>query len=421
MDKLPPLCQELILKNLTEKDYQICLYAANCALVGNNAFTNLAQLLWEIVDPGCTDHAYTTLEKEIDNWQLLNDNFQTNLDAIPKPKTIPPNITSKSTIKDLRATLLEFNIKKSCSLKADYWELLQASAQIAQADYTNALKDLELKKDTYPTLSKCFIRPDKRLKIKKVKTDYKTKRITATKAKTEYMLTEKELKTINCELVRNPHYGSAAPMRLYLLSEIETLHNNKFKNKKEVDQTKLKRENKAQKAKETHDRNIALRKQELKDLFNEQEFNRLLAYSDESYEDYEKYLQQGKPSIKTKLQMSLNRMIELRTALESRNCELREDSKLCLNYINDNSDNLQYVVDMMLEMKFLFAHTNYSQYRQDIFDELVEQELEYEYYYDAEELGLEASEKAKKRAIKYLPNALSYPDLPPRFKQWCRS
>lgn len=49
-----------------------------------------------------------------------------------------------------------------------------------------------------------------------VKTEHE--RMTATRAKVEYCLSETDLQTLPCEHVRNPHYRSAAPMRLYSIT-----------------------------------------------------------------------------------------------------------------------------------------------------------------------------------------------------------
>lgn len=47
------------------------------------------------------------------------------------------------------------------------------------------------------------------------------KRMCASRARDEYDLTEAELATLEVEYARNPHYRSAAPMRLYLISDLE--------------------------------------------------------------------------------------------------------------------------------------------------------------------------------------------------------
>lgn len=46
-------------------------------------------------------------------------------------------------------------------------------------------------------------------------------RMTVTRAKNTYSFSEDDLYDLDCRYVRNPHYRSAAPMRLYLISELE--------------------------------------------------------------------------------------------------------------------------------------------------------------------------------------------------------
>lgn len=51
--------------------------------------------------------------------------------------------------------------------------------------------------------------------------NHSTVRITASRAKGEYGLNESDLDQLDCDLVRNPHYRSAAPMRLYLMTDVQ--------------------------------------------------------------------------------------------------------------------------------------------------------------------------------------------------------
>ena len=53
---------------------------------------------------------------------------------------------------------------------------------------------------------------------KAVKTD--KERMTATRAKSEYLLTENDLAQLGYEEARNPHYRNAAPMRLYDVDDL---------------------------------------------------------------------------------------------------------------------------------------------------------------------------------------------------------
>jgi hypothetical protein len=44
--------------------------------------------------------------------------------------------------------------------------------------------------------------------------------VCASRAKSQYKLSEQDLGRLICALVRNPHYSSQAPMRLYNLAEV---------------------------------------------------------------------------------------------------------------------------------------------------------------------------------------------------------
>ncbi len=53
--------------------------------------------------------------------------------------------------------------------------------------------------------------------------DDDTKYVCATRAKSQYGLTERDLDALECRYVPNPHYRSAAPMRLYKVDDVEEL------------------------------------------------------------------------------------------------------------------------------------------------------------------------------------------------------
>jgi hypothetical protein len=66
------------------------------------------------------------------------------------------------------------------------------------------------------------------LQMKKKEEEEET-RITITEVKTNYRLSEKDVKELKYIEKRNPHYGGAPPMRLYLLSDILHICKNKKK------------------------------------------------------------------------------------------------------------------------------------------------------------------------------------------------
>ena len=70
---------------------------------------------------------------------------------------------------------------------------------------------------------------------KKVK-DNEDKRMTVTRAKTEYKLNEDDLKDLDCKEARNPHYRSMPPMRLYKVSDIEMISKKKQEDAKRLEE-----------------------------------------------------------------------------------------------------------------------------------------------------------------------------------------
>lgn len=60
------------------------------------------------------------------------------------------------------------------------------------------------------------------------------------------------------------------------------------------------------------------------------------------------------------LRAMIDAYVELRDALAARGLELREDSRLCAEYIIDGDGDIEEIVDMMEEMSFLFQKTMYG-------------------------------------------------------------
>ena len=56
------------------------------------------------------------------------------------------------------------------------------------------------------------------------------------------------------------------------------------------------------------------------------------------------------------------RKYQLTIELEKAGLELRDDSRLCSNYIVNNEGNLTYIVERMCQMKFLFDHNEFYEY-----------------------------------------------------------
>jgi hypothetical protein len=99
--------------------------------------------------------------------------------------------------------------------------------------------------------------------------------------------------------------------------------------------------------------------------------------------------------------------------LNENGCELRSDSKLCNKYIEYGTNDLDYVVTIMIEMKFYFNHTKYGSF----FKICKDKEYNNFGYYDSSEISQIAKEKALENwcsnikyceaiKCKYLPNSL---------------
>lgn len=71
---------------------------------------------------------------------------------------------------------------------------------------------------------------------KKTNKDNEEKRMTVTRAKTEYKLNEEDLKDLDCKEARNPHYRSMPPMRLYKVIDIETISKKKQEDSKRFEE-----------------------------------------------------------------------------------------------------------------------------------------------------------------------------------------
>ena len=139
------------------------------------------------------------------------------------------------------------------------------------------------------------------------KEDYKL--ITKSEAKKTYLLNDKHLNELECFKKKNPVYRNAHEMCLYFEREIIEKSQNIYNN--------------------------------LEDEFKKREDRR---------EKRNKTIENNKLTRKKKL-------IE---ELSKKKLKLRSDSYLCEKYINGSKEvSLEYIVDTMYEMNFLFSYTNY--------------------------------------------------------------
>lgn len=164
--------------------------------------------------------------------------------------------------------------------------------------------------------------------------------VTRTTAMREYCLKGKEVDDLEYTSVKNPYYRSAAPMKLYLLSDVIRVQGSR-----DIETIQLKKEEAREKRKKT--------------ISDKQEA----------------------------------RKKELVGALDKVGLELRYDSELCERYIKGSSSawSLDAVVKEMAFMKYLHEYTDYS----TRLEEEVEQIAKYDGYYSG--IWREAADYTKQR------------------------
>lgn len=174
-------------------------------------------------------------------------------------------------------------------------------------------------------------------------------KMSALGAKSRFALTDKDIEDVDYDLVRNPHYRSAAPMKLYLVADVREVALDKYPGGfHQVEQVLLKKQERSENRKKEKEASKAVRKN------------------------------------------------ELTNALSRMGCQLRSDSRLCNAYIENGKGNLTEIVNTMVEMKFLFQHTRYR----DIVDDIIDDYREWGEYYDYDDV----SRQARSRAIREFKN-----------------
>lgn len=167
-------------------------------------------------------------------------------------------------------------------------------------------------------LANYTITPQRRFRYNLQKTvpEYGLDKVTATKSKKMYMLTDNDLRSLSATICRNPYYRSASPMRLY-------------------------------------------------------EHAILLQTCMKKYVTWEYYMQcKAARDKRSQIQISAiqrnrnQRRETLTKALSEHGLELRDDSYICQAYITNgygiNGESLDMVVEIMREMDFLVRYTDYA-------------------------------------------------------------
>ena len=396
MDELPILCIDKITQYLAGKDppKRLVKESARCALVGNSVFTTIAHMLEEKIDPGCTRKAQDDFKKRYSEWEDFVRNFDSKmalLSTVDPTKKLPElkqqcrslGISPTGTKPQLCARLNEYAIKEK--------------------------NKLQERRDNPPTLQKCFVTPEMRKEI----FNKRMERATATDAKSRFMLNDKDLAKIPHVVKHNHRYGGY--MRLYLIDDLENFMNQKYKDPEEE---RARREAMTNKRNETRQRNIEQNRIKIQQIRAQlhTNINALLNYSD----DARITLSSNEPIalIVEQLNSMWGRYVALTTALTARNCNLRNDSKICRMYIEKNIGEISNIVETMLEMKFLFAHTKYSEIRGQIANRLAREWVREQGFVDWNDVNERASNEAKSEAMKRwsLRNSV-HAGVPERLKQ----
>ena len=182
--------------------------------------------------------------------------------------------------------------------------------------------------------------------------------ITKTEAKQDFRLNDKDLTKLPCSERRNPYYRCAPPMKIYYVRDIVTAAKEKHGSKRLMDEKVAKRKEASNKRRRTIE---AVKQKRYDELVN-------------------KLGQHGLP--------------------------LREDSRLCEEYIERGVGNIDHIVETMIEMNFYFQHTDYRQ----IYREVWRREKSFSGWADADDV----SEMAKYDALRQFASGLSEcPDYVP--------
>lgn len=185
----------------------------------------------------------------------------------------------------------------------------------------------------------------------------RTSLINVTKVKQEFFLTENDLQPYSYKVKQNPVYRNGPNMRLYRVKDIEQAFYKKFNtyNKSLVSEKKLV---KRTAVKEKIVNNFIANTSHL--FTDDAERALFLDVSERAASCYN-----SSRDAKTFIECA-RRFQELKASLRAASCDLRKDSRLCINYIDYGSYDVTYIVNTMMEMKFLFMHTNYEQIRNQL-------------------------------------------------------
>ena len=409
MEKLPENCLYIIAKYIAD-DFEDCVVrnSAALALVGNETTFQLSRMLWDMLEPGCLKANTKAWKDKMNDWQAFRSNYDEEFKNLSKP-TDRPNVSLNNKVKELVVICERLGVPKS-GTKSKLLDNITKAIDILEEQRQQNLRAIIQRYNTPPKQYTCPIVSKKY--IDKIQEARATK-IVATTAKKDYALNEDDLSEIRCKQVRNPHYSCAAPMRLYRVVDIQRYLSRKYGGYKAyLKAQKLKATQKEQR-KATIMKNQNEKRKRLEQFIEQNNINyvEICGYSATAQMCFDKYDLDG-------FLECVNRYNELSNALRLKKCNLRNDSKLCQMYIDGVSRyTLEETVNVMEEMQFLFRYTEYKTIRDRIADELATEYCDYDGYVCWDEVNAQASEFAKKDAMKkFACSSLDILDIPERLR-----
>jgi hypothetical protein len=399
---LPLACLDLIASYIADYDdewrlkCQVAKDAAATALSGKSLHP-LANMVYERLDPN-SKHAI----------EFVHDNELAKLLREKSALSIP-DIPIDAKLTDLKELCKKYN----CAVSGTK-DVLRGRIIRVQQDVDGKIKALDDKlhqwdKKNALKVWKCYVTRDVQITIE----SQRVRKVTASTAHTSYGLNDADLTPLRVEYKKNPHYRSAAPMRLYNLVQVVEAAVAKWGSKeKRHARSRSKVATNVVERKNTREERLMAKLYEIAQgdttLVDEAMQSRI--FCDKGDDDvWYDYVTRGKGTVgdvaNTLLEMG-KRVQELSAELQARQCELRADSRLCKSYVLYRHGSATSVGIAMEEMKFFYNHTDYPRlYNYHLANPR-------RFRYKIEDLRLEASAMAKEDALSQFAHAPDDPRVP---------
>jgi hypothetical protein len=280
-------------------------------------------------------------------------------------------------------------------------ELLAALPQTVPLDLVAEARVRLRRRRAEADLAEALAEPDAHLDV----------RITVTRAKSEFRLSEGDLAPLRFTTAPNPHARSAPPMRLYDRGDVIRAAHLKHGGRAGLEAA---RETAAAR-KVARKESAAGRAQRRKAAAQAALAARGLAPP--AFDDaYDRHLRTGRPPLEEVVALAARRA-ELTAALAARGLALRGDSALCEAYISEGRGSLPAIVDTMHEMDFLVRRGQYHRFH----DQAWQSYKEAVGWVDRSD-GISISHQARAAAWRHLcatpgkAALLAMSDLPPTFR-----